>query len=69
MTIEDKNIIIRKRGLNEGRPLQFDSKKILCSVRIPESLKVKLVHDYGSIQSWVDIKIKDELMEIERESV
>lgn len=56
---QKKNAVIR-----EGRPVQFGSVKAICSIRIPEHLKIKLKGEYGSIQRWIDGHIRKELKKI-----
>jgi len=58
---EISDVITRKRSPLEGRPTQFGSFKTVCSIRIPEHLKIKLKQQYGSIQKWIDGHIKKEL--------
>jgi hypothetical protein len=55
MTDEDKNEIKRV-----GRPRQRKGLKKICSIRIADEDKEKIVEKYQSVQIWVDEKIEGE---------
>lgn len=43
-----------------GRPRDGKTIKKVVSIRLEEKAKEKLIKKYGSIQKWVEVKLKEE---------
>lgn len=42
-----------------GRPKLGDNVKEVSSIRLEPSVKEKILHHFGSLQVWIDLKIKE----------
>jgi hypothetical protein len=52
--------IVRRRGKNEGRPIEGKTIKEFCGIRIQGHLKKTIIEKYITVQKWIDRKVEDE---------